>query len=282
MRRWLLVLPVLALIAALAPAWWVKGHESITEAAASRLPEEVPAFFRNAGKSLANGAGDPDRWKNRQCEALRRSVEADHYVDLEDLNGLPLPATNRYEGMTFMRKLGKEPNKVGLLPYAIQENYERLACAFLDYRQDPNSEIVRWKCIVYGGNLAHYTTDASMPLHSTIHFDGRVAKDGTKTQTGIHAKLDGFPEKFKITSEEMARGVEPKKVTDVWKHTEAFLKESFTHIDKAYEFDKAGAFVTPTDESRAFVLGRCKAGAQLTAEVWWAAWVKSGTLPAPY
>ena len=53
------------------PAWWVKGHESIAEAAAAGLPDEVPAFFRAAGKHLAHFAGEPDRWKNPSAKHLK-------------------------------------------------------------------------------------------------------------------------------------------------------------------------------------------------------------------
>jgi len=284
MRRWVLLGAVAAagLFAGLAPGWWVKGHESITEAAAARLPDDVPGFFRAAGKSLAHFAGDPDRWKNRDTPFLRGAEESNHYIDLEDLGGRPLPATNRFAGMTLMRDLKKEPNRVGLLPYAIAEGYERLACAFADHRRAPDSEPVRMKCLVYAGTMAHYTTDAAMPLHTTVDFDGRVRPDGTKKQRGIHAKLDAFPEKFKLTPEEICRGLEPRPVDDVWKHVTAFIAESHTHIDKSYELDAAGAFETPTDESRKFVLDRCRAGAQLTLDVWWAAWKKSEKLPPPY
>src|SRR2546423_14369829 len=98
-----------------ARAWWVKGHETITEAAAARLPDDVPAFFRTAGKSLAHFAGDPDRWKNRETPFLRAAEEGNHYLDLEDLEGKPLPGTNRFAGMDQMRRLKKEPNRVGFL-----------------------------------------------------------------------------------------------------------------------------------------------------------------------
>jgi len=138
------------------------------------------------------------------------------------------------------------------------------------------------KCLVYGGNLAHYTTDASMPLHATVIYDGIRQADGTIKQKGIHAKLDGFPEKFKLTPEEIGRGLEAAAVDDVWKHTMAFLNESHGHVEKSYEFDAAGAFDTPTEASRAFVLDRCRAGAKFTAEVWLAAWRKSEKLPNPY
>jgi hypothetical protein len=286
MRKLRYFLPAVAVILAgvsLAPAWWVKGHETITEAAAMRLPDEMPAFFRAGGKHLAHFAGDPDRWKNPGCKALRASIEGDHYLDLEDLNGKALPPESRYKGAKLMlEELKKEPSKVGLLPYAVQEGYEKLACAFYDYRQDPTNEAIRMKCLVYAGNLAHFTTDASMPLHTTIHFNGRVMPDGSVEQKGIHNKVDAFPEKFKLTAEEIARDLTPVPHEDIWKHTFEFLKESQTHVDKCYELDKAGAFETPTAESREFILKRCRAGAQFTMDVWVSAWQRSLNLKPHY
>jgi hypothetical protein len=76
-RVWVLVVVAAAgAFAGLAPGWWVKGHESITQAAAARLPDELPAFFRNGGKHLAHFAGDPDRWKNRETPVLRAAERA--------------------------------------------------------------------------------------------------------------------------------------------------------------------------------------------------------------
>src|SRR5438067_12237139 len=86
-------LAAVAIVAALggARAWWVKGHETITEAAALQLPDEVPAFFRAAGKSLAHFAGDPDRWKNRDAGFLRAGESPHHFLDMEDLGGNEVP-----------------------------------------------------------------------------------------------------------------------------------------------------------------------------------------------
>ena len=61
-----------------------------------------------------------------------------------------------------------------------------------------------------------------------------------------------------------------------------FIKESHTHIDKCYELDLAGAIDSPTDESRAFIMARCRAGAQFTMDVWYNAWLRSAKLPAHY
>ncbi len=273
---------MLLLVGGLASGWWVKGHESITEAAAARLPDEMPAFFREGGKHLAHYAGDPDRWKNRDCKVLRASIQADHYLDLEDLDGKALPAESRFKGMTLMQGLKKDPERVGLLPYAIAEGYEKLACAFADHRKDPTNEAIRWKCLVYAGNLAHFTTDASMPLHTTVHYDGRVREGQEKLQKGIHAKLDAFPEKFGLKPEEIARDLAPAVVIDVWGCTNKFIADSHKHIDKCYEIDAAKGFDMPTDASREFVMQRCRAGAQFTMDIWYAAWVKSAKLPAHY
>lgn len=282
MRRWLIAGGlVLGGLAGLAPAWWVKGHETIVEAAAARLPEEMPTFFRAGGKHLAHFAGDPDRWKNKAATFLKPAEEANHYLDLEDLDGKPLPETRAKAG-DLMRGLKRDPDKVGMLPYAIMEGLDRLSCAFYDHRQDPQSPAVQMKCLVYAGNLAHYTTDAAMPLHTTRDYDGRKNADGTLTQKGIHAKIDGFPEKNRFTPEEVCRGLEAKKPDDLWAHVRGFIAESHKHIDRCYELDAAGAFEKPTDASRAFILDRCRAGAQLTMDVWYAAWLKSATMPPPY
>ena len=127
------------LVGGLANGWWSGGHETIAEAAAARLPDDVPAFFRRGGKELAHFAVDPDRWKNREMGFLRRAEEGNHFLDTEDLDGKPLPATHRFDAMKMIYgDLKKEPNKVGLLPYAIMENYEKLIVAFYDYRKSPD------------------------------------------------------------------------------------------------------------------------------------------------
>jgi hypothetical protein len=268
-----------AVLVGIANAWWSGGHESIAEAAAARLPDDVPSFYRRGGRHLAHFAVEPDRWKNREAPFLRRSEEGNHFLDTEDLDGKTLPATHRFDAMKLLYvELKKDPNKVGL-PYAMMENYERLMIAFYDHRKNPESESVTMKCLVYGGTLAHYTGDAAMPLHTTRDYDGRVQADGSVKQKGVHAKVDGFPEKNKITVEEICRGLEAKQIDNVWEHVNKFIAESHTHVEKCYEFDAAGAFDKATDESRAFILSRCRAAAQLTLDLWYTAWIRSEKLP---
>lgn len=268
-------------VASLAVGWWSGGHETIAEAAAARLPDDVPAFFRKGGKELAHFACDPDRWKNREMIFLRRAEEGNHYLDTEDLEGKALPGTNRFDAMKMIyTDLKKDPSRVGLLPYAIMEEYEKLVVGFYDYRKAPTNPAIPMKCLVYGGTLAHYTGDSAMPLHTTRDYDGLKQQDGSIKQKGIHAKIDGFPEKNGFKPEEVCRGLEPKKIDDVWKYVIKFLEESSTHIPKCYELDAAGAFDKPTDESRAFIMTRVRAGTQFTLDLWYNAWLRSEKLPA--
>ena len=108
---------VLGGLASHAEAWWVKGHGTLAEAAAARLPEEMPAFFRAGGKHLAHLAGDPDRWKNREASFLRAAESMDHYLDLEDFPFKEWP-TDRNKAVAELLKQGKQPDRVGTLPYA--------------------------------------------------------------------------------------------------------------------------------------------------------------------
>ncbi|MCS6849821.1 MAG: hypothetical protein NZ700_01470 [Gemmataceae bacterium] len=272
---------LVGLMVGLAPGWWVKGHESIAEAAVARLPEDVPAFFRAGGKVIAHCAGEPDRWKNPAAKHLRAAEAPDHYIDLEDLQGQDLPA-DRYKAASLIARLKQSPSRTGMLPYAILENYDRLSCAFKDYRDDPQNPAVQMKCLVYAGILAHYTGDAAMPLHTTRDYDGRRTPDGQFVQKGIHAKIDAFPEKNNFSPEEICRGVEAHRIDDVWAHTIKVILESHSHVNTCYELDKRGAFDKPTDESRAFIMARCRVAAQFTVDLWYSAWLRSKTMPPHY
>jgi hypothetical protein len=266
---------------ATASAWWVKGHEAIATAAVSRLPDEVPAFFRAGGKAVSHLSGDPDRWKNRDAKFLKVAEFPDHFIDLENLNGNELPP-DRFKAAALLIKLGQDPEKTGLLPYAIMEHFDRLTIAFYDHRQDPENEAIRMKCLVYAGVLSHYTGDSAMPLHTTRDYDGRKGADGSTVQKGIHARIDGFPEKQGFTPEEIGRDLEAKEIDDVWKYVQRRIKQSHEYIDRCYELDAARAFSKPTDESRALIMERCRAGAQLTMDLYYTAWKRSAKFKPPY
>lgn len=272
------ILGVLAGLATQVGAWWSGGHEVIAEAAVAILPDEVPAFFRAAGKQLAHYSVDPDRWKNPGATNLKGSESPEHFIDLELYQGKPLP-TGRYQAIKLLLELKVDPEKAGLLPYAILDNYDRLRVAFYDHRQDPTNEAIRAKCLVHAGALAHYTADLAMPLHTTVHYDGRPDREGKMQQKGIHARIDAFPERNNFSAAELSRGLTAKAPEEPFKQVVGSITDSHKHVDRCYTVDAAGAVLKPTEASRQFFVERCRFGVQLTADLWLSAWQASAKLP---
>lgn len=281
MKLRLLTLTLLLMMLSTANAWWIKGHGMIAEAACSLLPDDMPPFFRAAGKSLNHMAGEPDRFKNKATPFLRTIEAPDHYIDLEEFGDEAFPK-DRFQAWELAKKLKVAPDKAGFLPYALMEHFDKLTIAFADYRKDPQNEAVRMKCIIYAGTLSHYTGDCCMPLHTTRDYDGRPGPDGTIVQKGIHAKIDGFPENYQFTHQEIARTLEVTPANDPWELIWQNIEESRRHIEKCYEIDQNGGFDKPTDESRAFIMKHCRRSALFTAQMWYTAWKKSEKLPPPY
>lgn len=278
-----LICSVSLLFLALSPAegWWVKGHGTIAEAASRILPDDMPAFFRASGKQLNHLAGEPDRFKNKGAAFLRITEATDHYIDLEEYGGETLPR-DRFKALDLAKKRGVTPEKAGFLPYALMEHYDRLACAFYDYRKEPDNDAVKMKCLVYAGILSHYTGDACMPLHSTCDYDGRTGADGKFKQKGIHAKIDGFPETYNFTADELSRNIVAVKYDDPWPKLLEVIQESHHNVERCYEIDLAGGFDKPTEESRAFIIKHTRRATQFTADMWYSAWLKSAKMPPPY
>ena len=276
-RRRLLALVcagALALISLAAWAWWPAGHWTIAEAAAAALPADAPEFLRKAGSTLAFYSDDPDLWTEKDLPVhLRASQAPEHFIDLELLKGRKLPGT-RPEFAALCKELGQEPDKVGTLPYALREWYDRLVLAFAEHRKWPDDGRVRTKVLYLAGVLGHYSADAVQPLHATLHFDGRAAADGSSPRTGIHFKVDALPERLGLKADEVAKELKVSAAADPFAAVASAIQESGGLVDKVYEMEKAlpavggPAPAEPDPEVRRFALERCRAGARLTATLW--------------
>ncbi|HEY0076721.1 MAG TPA: hypothetical protein VGB77_21740, partial [Abditibacteriaceae bacterium] len=184
-----------------AQAWWPKGHSLLSHAAILALPasrganEGVPDFFRAGWQTIAHTTQDPDVWKNRDAPHLSDRESSDHYFDWEAFGDLKLP-DKRSAYMALCLKNNLDPEEIGTLPYSLMESTEKLTLAFAEHRKWPQNPHIRLKCLVYAGQLAHYAQDLQMPLHVTIHHDGRAKADGKSPRSGIHTRLDSLIEKL--------------------------------------------------------------------------------------
>lgn len=323
MRNLLCAIIVLLASAAPALAWHGKGHARVARAAVAAVPEEMPPFFRHGTRQIVGTCNDPDLFTRPIAPAELHDAEApEHYFDIELLakdtaaiKALRLPAT-RYEYLQacFERKLAA--NKIGLLPYAVTEYTERLAVAMAEYRHDPNDAQVQAKCLFYAGLLAHYGADLCQPLHTTIHYDGRVGADGASSRSGIHSKTDALIQKLPDDGD-LLKGVAAKGLVDVRKMQlappatgpatkplttstaarpkrppsvllEAVLgqiKQSHALVDRVYELEKSlPAYEEPQIKDAAvrdFAADRVRTSAQFVASLYLTAWQMSEHIPLP-
>lgn len=286
-RNTVLVLATAALLALTARpafAWHDEGHVYIALAAAEALPEDVPAFFRAGRHTIAHTSLDPDAVRDPQLPQARQAEGPEHYLDLELLGEHPLPAT-RYELIALCHELDRDPRHVGFLPYAITEWAQRLTMAFAEHRRYPDNPHIRQKCLVYAGLLAHYTADLHMPLHTTIHFDGRVEESGRLPHTGIHERIDALPSKLAYVElfEEPVGPVAAQE--DVFAFVVEELGRSHALVDRVYEIEPVvPALSEPVIDAEAvrdFTRQRTRAAARFTAAIFLSAWRHSAAIELP-
>ena len=215
-------------------AWWGGGHDIMTQASVKVLPEEVPEFFRTAGKMIAHCAYDPDLSKDRSLPHARQAEYGEHYIDVELLKEHPMPE-GRDAHIKLCAELGLAPRTIGTLPYAVAEWTERLVLAFAEHRKWPDNPMIQYKCFLYAGFLAHYAQDMCQPLHLTIHFDGIRQEDGTRLHAGIHEKVDSAIERLKLDPTELAKAQKVEDVGDLMPAIIKQVKAGFSLVDSVYE-----------------------------------------------
>jgi hypothetical protein len=302
-----------------ARAWDYEGHRLVNQLALASLPTNFPAFVRApvAAERVAFLAGEPDRWRNMQDLPLRHCNGPDHYIDLEELAvyGLKpeLLPVFRYEFVAQLALVRKaHPEKfpevnsarnedhtrevVGLLPWAIAENYAKLKSGFSylkTFEQDGGTaeEIANAQAnIIYVmGVMGHYVGDSSQPLHSTIHHHGWKGENPHEytTENRFHSWIDGgyF---FKVGGAD-AKGMESKlrpaqivalngrsaKPEEMFQAAMAFIMEQNKLVEPLYQLDKEGKLSGEGEKGlmgKAFLEAQLLKAGQMLGDIWFSAW----------
>ena len=190
-------LPVLlaALLLTHGPAsgWGFFGHRTITQIAVYELPAAMQAFYYRHMAELVRQSTAPDERRNDDpTEAPRHYIDMDHYSEDNPFGKMPRQydkAVEKFSADTL--------KKYGTVPWTVLEVKENLTEAF---RQRDTLNIIK-----YSAELSHYVSDAFVPLHTTINYDGQLTD-----QKGLHSlwesqlperfindyKLDGEPAKY--------------------------------------------------------------------------------------
>jgi hypothetical protein len=277
-----------------ASAWGNEGHRLINRLAASTLPADVPAFLRSeaAVNEIDYLGPEPDRWRSPAEPELAAAQAPEHFIDLEPADALgPFPHRRLdFEAKVFAA--GQRPEKIGLQPWEATEVWERLKAALREYRHlaaaGQDTRGVEAAAIFYAGWLGHYVGDGSQPLHTTIQYNGWTGPNPNGYTTGhqIHWQFEGPFVGANLHEPEVRAMMTPLKPIDgdLFDSYVAYLRHTYTYVEKVYQLEKAGGFVgAGTTESRAFTAERLAAGASMLRDMIYTAWLESAKpVPDPY
>ena len=279
-------------------AWGNDGHRIINRLAGLALPVDVPEFLRSdaAVSALEYYGPEPDRWRSSTEPELNAAQAPEHFIDLEwaDLVGeLPRRRYDYVRALAYAQKehsdLALTPEKVGMQPYQTVELWERLKSALRDYRglkaKGEDTKPVECEIVFLAGWLGHYVADGSMPLHTSIEYNGWVGPNpnGYTTEHRIHALFESTFVAAHVKAGDVAPLVvtNPVVLGDVFTDYMAYLRHSNSLVEKTYQLEKAGGFAgAGTAEGKAFVDQQLAAGATELRDMIYTAWVRSAD-PVP-
>ena len=250
-----LIIAVAVLLPTLASGWGDVGHITINRAAAEKIPAGMPLFLKAAANHIAWLGPEPDRWRSELEKPLKDAQAPDHFIDLEYVDWLkPLPP-DRYRFIQAIYEYRAQhprtdvpvPEKIGFQPYITIEVFDRLKIAFRQYRHaqagQGSKADAEADAIFYAGWLGHYVGDGCNPMHTSIQYNGWVGPNpkGFSTAHDVHAKMEtGFvnanPEVTRIAD----LVGKPRHLDHPFEDYIAYLRESQSRIERAYQLEKAG------------------------------------------
>ena len=186
MRRLIAVLGVLAVAAmpSRTHAWGFEAHKFLMERAIGLLPVELRPFFEQYTSTLVERAIDPDTW---QVAGFDDQEDPNHFIDLdwEGYGKYPYDGLPR-DYFAAVAKFGKERvDDNGTLPWRTEEMYGNLRRAFEAYER--RGPFGRFDIIFFSAWLTHYVSDAHVPFHAVLNYDGQLTG-----QHGLHARFEAY------------------------------------------------------------------------------------------
>ncbi|MGH7506150.1 MAG: hypothetical protein ACRELX_10890, partial [Longimicrobiales bacterium] len=265
-------------------------HRISGRAAATNLPVEMPAFFREAAAQLEYLNPEPDRWRSRDFPELDNAHEFEHYIDLEIVPDSALQAPDRFTYLEMLARGGLDDaaDRAGLLPFRILELYQRLTVGFADWRAAPDEATrayIEQRIINDAGILGHYVSDGANPHHATIHFngwaDGAPNPRGFTTDRTFHRRFESDFVGAHVTLGELLPHVSnwPGAIGDAHTDVVEFLRASNAQVERLYELEQLPFETTTVSMAHErFAIDRLVAGIEMLRSLWWSAWQRSASL----
>lgn len=283
MKRGALVLA--ALIAFInSYGWGFYAHKLINYHAVFLLPPEMLILYKPNVHFLSEHAVDPDKRRYAIKDEGPR-----HYIDLDKYGTYPFSSLPRTWKLAVARYSEDSLTAHGIVPWWVQIMLRRLTSAF--------SEMNQFKILKLSAEIAHYISDAHVPLHASSNHNGQFTG-----QHGIHGFWESrIPELFAEKEWDLLAGRAQyiksplgfawQKVLESAKAADSVLKlekdlNSRYPADAKYAFELRNGIIARQysgEYTRAYdrLLGgmverRLKESIFAAASIWYTAWVDAG------
>jgi hypothetical protein len=205
---------------------------------------------------------------------------------------------------TALRAANSDEYKAGFLPYVIIDGWQQLVKDFALWRADVagakfakskadrawflfdrrTREILTLRDL---GTWSHFVGDASQPMHVSIHYNGwgdGPNPQGFETTAGLHAKFETAFIDAHAAQADVAAAMRPYKACacTIQQRVTDYLAATNALIGQTYQFEKDGAYDTPTAQSKAFAAGRIAEGAAMLRDLVADAWQESANAVIGY
>ena len=183
MRVAALLLAVMLAIPTAVSGWGFEGHRFIADRMIDLLPPELKPLFQKRRGFIVEHSIDPDLWRNVGWA----EEPPNHFLDLDHEAFGPYP----FDGLprdyaAAVQKFGKVfIHEQGLLPWRVQEFYGMLQREFESLKRTPAPGYAVDNIVLYAAILAHYVSDAHVPLHSVVNHNGQLTG-----QEGLHSRWE--------------------------------------------------------------------------------------------
>lgn len=154
-------------------AWGNKAHRLVNIRAIEMLPEEMN-LMKEWKDYIGEHASDPDIRRDNGTDTTEWPK---HFIDIDFYSEF-VAGKMIYDKDELISLYSAETvTKMGLLPWAALEAYNKLVQSFKEKNRD--------KVLIFAADLGHYVADGHQPFHTMLNYDGQLTD-----QKGIHGRYE--------------------------------------------------------------------------------------------
>ena len=214
-------------------SWGFLAHKTIHQLAIYSLPKKMGNFFyKNIDYEVYNSVRPDVRRNTDKTEATKHFIDIDAPIFGENpLETMPKTweeAVKKYSADTL--------RKYGTVPWEIMQLQTKLTNAFRNKLKD--------SILYYSADLGHYISDAHVPLHTTINYDGQLTN-----QRGLHSLWESTVPEMNLETYNLYQDHKAKYLKDPLAVIWVKIKQSKMMLDKVLS-DEISASDGFTDEKK--------------------------------